>query len=522
MIETPLEQAATYLNVKLKSHRTAYLSAASFLCLLTFSGYSHAKAPWMDEVLTVTIARQPALSDIWKGVNAGFEADPPFFEIIVHYLFRVFGDHIFLARLPAILGFCLTCVCLSLLVWRHTPAVYGAATFFLPFATALRIRAMDARPYGMMMGFSALTLLCWDALGDEELRYRTAWRVAFTLSLAIALFSHFFSIWLLLGLGTGELCRWIIRRRIDWRTPACAAAAMIPYILSVPVLLSGSRIFEVREGHFHGHLAFRDLYEFFGQQISGLPFAGVLLLLFAAYAMGGGSDTAVRWKALSPRHRELLAAAAGFLLVPIAGYLGGVLVTKFFIGYYFAIAAFGVVLGVPLLLAAFQSPGRVAGLCLFLAVSGHGMFVAARGITGFARRDRPFPDLKALQALMPEPQADLVITSPAQFFPFYEVTHADRLVYLFDRKKALDQIGTNTSEIIYCQLRPFTPARIEPFDAYSSGRASYYVAVFDHGTGLDDWQFNYLLTHETRFSWLGKVDGVDLFRVQPAVVPASK
>src|SRR5271157_3023292 len=133
MTDTPpfnfLERVAARLNEALQEHRNSFLIAASGLCLLTFTGYSHAKLPWVDEVCTITIARQRGFSEIWAAVKAAIESDPPFIEIIDHYLFRFFGDHIFLARLPAILGFCVTCISLSVLVWRHAPAIYGAAAF---------------------------------------------------------------------------------------------------------------------------------------------------------------------------------------------------------------------------------------------------------------------------------------------------------------------------------------------------------------------------------------------------------
>src|SRR5690242_1783924 len=102
----------------LERHFAAFLTVASALCILTFSGYSHSKQPWWDEVLTLTIARQPSLAKVWAALNSAFEPDPPSLEFITRFLFRIFGDHIFLARLPAILGFTLACVCFGLLIRR--------------------------------------------------------------------------------------------------------------------------------------------------------------------------------------------------------------------------------------------------------------------------------------------------------------------------------------------------------------------------------------------------------------------
>lgn len=510
------EELAGRLNRTLENHRVAFLILASALCLVTFTGYSHAKVPWIDEVCTITIARQKTFAQMWAAVKAAIETDPPFIELIDHYLFRFFGDHIFLARLPAILGFCATCVSLSIVVWRHTSAVYGAAAFFLPYATGLRVRAMDARPYGMMIGFSALALLCSDALGDETTRHRTAWRVGFTLSLICTFFSHFFSIWLLAGIGLGELYRLFIRRKIDRFTPLAVAVGLIPWVLCLPVLISGTHVYEMKEGHFHGHLAFKDLMSFYGDHVASLPFACGFLLLFAAFAVAGGRiGSTVNWKTLSPGYRAMLAASAGFFLAPLVGFAAGVVVTKVFVGYYYLIVAFGVAVGIPLTFAAFQGPlARVAGLCLFVSALGYGMFVTARGLSDFLRRDQVFPSMEELEKRIPEPHPEIVVSGPVDMLPFHEATHSRNLIYLMDPQKALQQLGSNTSDIVYKELQPYTSANIIPFDTYIASHPHYYLAVFQNGTGLDDWQFHYLLTtRHAGLLWLGKVGDVDLFRV---------
>lgn len=231
---TILERAATSLDAWFGTHRILWLVVAAVFCVLTFSGYSHAKTPWMDEVLQVSIARLPTGAQVWTALRDGMiQIDPPVMHLMTHYLFRIFGEHIWLARLPSILGFCLACVSIAWLIWRHCPPIYAVAAFFLPYATVLRSRAMDARPYGLMVGFSALTLVCWDGIHGG--RRQTAWRVAFTLSLAATFSTHFYSILLLLPLACGELLKWYLRKRIDWMTLACVSLALVPYLVWLPL-----------------------------------------------------------------------------------------------------------------------------------------------------------------------------------------------------------------------------------------------------------------------------------------------
>ena len=100
---------------------------------------------------------------------------------------------------------------------------------------------------------------------------------------------------------------------------------------------------------------------------------------------------------------------------------------------------FGFALGVPLALAAISSHDRLIGLALFVAIAGYGLFVTARGLTGYVRRETPYPALAELRKLIPEPRPDIVVPSPFEFLPFQEATRADpqnNLVYLYDPAKS--------------------------------------------------------------------------------------
>ena len=510
----PLTVLAEALNNWFASHRRGYLGAACVLCLLTFSGYAHAKVPWMDEVVLLTIARLKGLHEIWAALMAGVQIDPPVLQILVHYLYRFFGEHILLARLPAIVGFTLMCASLAILLWRHVPPIYAAAAFFLPYATVLRVWSMDARPYGMMMGFSALALLCWDRFGDPQLPHRTAWRIAFVLSLAATFSTHFYSILLLGPLALGELTRWIPRRKPDWWTVLCTVIALIPYVVWLPILRSSMRIFQVSAHHYRGAPSFENFSNFYSWAIPSLPMAGILLLTLAAFFVTGPGI--VRPEPLSLEHRSLFAVALGFLALPFIGFAAAVTVTGFFINYYFMIAAFGVILGIPLMLAAASGNSRIVGLCVCLAIFAHGAMVTARGLSDYRRRDIGYPTLASMRALIPEPHPDIAVAAPALFLPAHEANKndpEDNLLFLFDAQKSLDEDGTNSSDLLYRQIRPYTNARIEPFDSYVAAHPVYYLAV-PVETTFDMWQYPYLVKRRhARLWWLGNAGVFDLYRV---------
>jgi hypothetical protein len=505
-----LDRTAERVDTWLENHNRLYLALCAALCFITFSGYSHVKAPWVDEILQLTVARQDGFHGIWSAEMHGIIAEPPFLSLMQHYLMRVFGDGMFPMRLPAIAGFTLGCLSLACLARRYVPAIFAASVFFMPYATTIRWRAMDARSYGMMFGWTALTLLCWDRMDREGAR-RNAWRVAFALSLAALMSTHFYSILVLLPLGLGEITRWIQKRRVEWATVVCVAAGCIPYIIWLPILVSASR--EYMAG-LYSRVAFESLYTFYDSAVSTLPFVGAFILILAAMALRRSPVGAV---ASEPSGLGAPASVCiGFLLVPVVGFLAGLLVTGVFIPYHYMIAAVGFALGVPLALAAICGNNRTIGLALFLAIAGHGLFVTARGLSGYVRRETPYPTLAEVRKLIPEQRPDIVIPSPFEFLPFQEATRADpqnNLMYLYDAAKSRQILKVDTPELNALHLRGISTARFEPFDKYVATHDRFYTAVTDDSMGV--WLNTYLSRNmAARFTWLGAVGRFELYRVE--------
>ncbi len=510
-----LERAADRLDQWLDTRWRWFIAVAAILCFLTFSGYSAAKFPWMDEVLQLTIERQPTAAGVWDALHDGaIQIDPPLLHMTGHYLLQWFGDHVYLARLPSILGFTVMCVALALLVARYAPPLYAAATFFGPYATVLRSRAMDARPYGLLAGASAMVLLCWDGINRSE--KKTGWRIGFTISLMIMFASHFYSVLLLLPLAIGEIAKIWLRKKVDWATWGCAALALGTYVIWLPTLISAARMYM---SHYYYAAAFSNLYEFYGGAIASFAMAGVLLLLLAALGLAGvRGKSEADWR-LGDDERILLLVTAGFVLIPVAGYAAGVVATHSFVPYYHYIATLGVIVGVPLVLSTLTGGTRIAGLCLFLALAGHGLFVTARGLSGFVRGvEYPYPSSAQLRAITGEERPDIVIPAPAHFLPLHEQNKSDPVdsfLYLFDADKGLKMLGTDTADRLYDRLRRITNARIEPFDEYVAAHPKFYIAVMGPVKGIQEWQFDYLLKQmHARMWWLGKAGDFDVFRVE--------
>ena len=66
---------------------------------------------WFDELFTLTIANQPSLHDLWHAVTRGFDSAPPFFYLLERLALKLTGNKEVGLRLPSILAFPCTLIC---------------------------------------------------------------------------------------------------------------------------------------------------------------------------------------------------------------------------------------------------------------------------------------------------------------------------------------------------------------------------------------------------------------------------
>ena len=103
-----------------------------------------------------------------------------------------------------------------------------------PLVTIAYGYAYEARPYGLVLGFSSLALLCWQ--GAAEGPRRMWWLIGLAVSGAASVSSHYYAIFLLVPLGVGEIVRSLTRRRIDFPIWIALGCALLPLLLFLPFL----------------------------------------------------------------------------------------------------------------------------------------------------------------------------------------------------------------------------------------------------------------------------------------------
>jgi uncharacterized membrane protein len=160
------------------------LSAIAFLLLSATIMLirSHYHLLWADEFgvfYTVSISSLARLIHLQLTRPVVF--DPLVYSISAHASIGLFGESAFAIRLPSMCGYLLMQACLFYFVRRI--ASEDAATFALAFPALMGVSsyAVQARPYGLLLGLSALAMLSWQTATRRDSRTNTSACHSFTI-----------------------------------------------------------------------------------------------------------------------------------------------------------------------------------------------------------------------------------------------------------------------------------------------------------------------------------------------------
>jgi len=172
----------------LRDKRLALLIPIAFVTWMAFR-IDLVKPLWFDELMVYKIADQPRLTDLWNILSTGQSPHPPLNFLVVRCLHAVFGANEFTTRLPSTLGFLAMEASLFWFVARRSNAAYGVVAMLFPLVTSARGFAVDAKPYGVLLGWTGIALICWRATAG---RLRAWGLTGLGLALCCATSSHFF------------------------------------------------------------------------------------------------------------------------------------------------------------------------------------------------------------------------------------------------------------------------------------------------------------------------------------------
>jgi len=242
-------------------------------------------------------------------------------------------------------------------VRKRSSVVYGLIAMLLPLVTGAYYYAYEARPYGLVLGLSALALLCWQIANEG--RRRPLAIAGLFLSLTAAVSCHYYAVLSFIPIGIGELVRSLGKRRLDIWIWAALISALLPLLFFLPLIRAGFGY----SSNFWAKPSWGTPVGFYERLLGpallallGVPF---IMALGPLHTSGEGAAPATN---TSSARWDEVAAAAGFVLLPVFALLLAKFVTGALTDRYVISAVIGVSVLLALSMSAISRQNSGAGL----------------------------------------------------------------------------------------------------------------------------------------------------------------
>jgi hypothetical protein len=461
-----LEIDARQLAGIFEKHRILVLLALTLLYALGAVLHARSKPLWYDEIITVIAA---SASDTAHTLQAAGQTDasPPLPHLLTHYAIVWFGKNDVSVRLPAILGFWVFCWCMFRFTKRRLGIFYALSAFLLPAATDAYTYSVEARAYGLELAFCGLALVAWQSAA-EGVR-RALMLSLLSLSLMGAVLCHYYAVLLYVPLAGAEAFRSYRVRKVDWGIWLAFAAGGIPVVWRMATLVRVIRGFS--QGWAPPYP--EQVVEFWeGGLQHTLGLLALLLALTALLIIAGRNQASVPPSAPPDVRDHELMVGVLFLVIPVLGVLGALLVTHMLALRYILFALAGFVLLVPMI-AAYLAEGR--------ALPGFLLFVAALAGLGYVTievpgRQDPFTHEPILEKALQE--GPVVIPDGQLFLKMWYYTPESlksRLLFLADEEAASRYMGFATIDSGLRALTPLAPIQVMEYKNFVAPGREFLV-----------------------------------------------
>jgi 4-amino-4-deoxy-L-arabinose transferase-like glycosyltransferase len=213
--QSVLRSTSMWLEERIdRSPSQAFALLSVFYFVVVFA-LSSLKLLWLDELITLHIARLGSPSAIWHALALGADPNPMVTYLLVDFCRHVFGDHEFAYRLPAMVGYWIGLLSLFLYLKNRLPALWAVAGAVLSMTMAAFDYSYESRSYGIFYGFAMLAFLCWSRAVDRSLTVnaRRLALVGMVFALAAGISTNYFAVLAFFPIAAGEVVRTVVRAR---------------------------------------------------------------------------------------------------------------------------------------------------------------------------------------------------------------------------------------------------------------------------------------------------------------------
>ncbi len=206
------------------------------------------KMLWLDELITLHIARLGSVLAIWHALAAGADPNPPLTHLLVLLCMRIFGEHTVVLRLPAMAGYWVGMLALFLFLRRHVPAVWALAAVVMSMGMAAFEYSYESRSYGIFYGLAMLALYCWCRAIDPGLSSGRRWAAltGMVLALAAGISTSYIAVLAFLPIAGGEVTRTLQSIR-DRRWTRSRFAGLVHFRMWIALGLAATPLLAYRE-----------------------------------------------------------------------------------------------------------------------------------------------------------------------------------------------------------------------------------------------------------------------------------
>ncbi|HYL34753.1 MAG TPA: hypothetical protein VEV17_02440 [Bryobacteraceae bacterium] len=462
-----------------ESHKILAVLCYGVLFLLICSVVAATKPMWFDELATYYPARLPTVGALLDFFWRGLDVHTATTSLVLRVTMRAFGDGPVTDRMPFAMGYLVLCMSIFIFVVRRCPAIYAAAAMILPMLTASFYFATEIRCYGLLLGFTGIALVSWQAAAEGSKR-KLAVATLF-LSLAGTICCHYYALFLWVPLGLAELTRWWLRKRLDW--PVCLALVLSALV----ILLFIAPIQAARGAYVSGIWSRAHL----GQIRSSY---NVVLGLSSGVVMGGLIAGLLLWPGLRPRlagvagrippHEWVLVASLA--LLPVYEVPASKLVGVFVERYALACVA-GITILLVFAVCRAVDGNRAAGALLVIFLVGwvferNGLAVRSQMLQngGFSSSRGEYFRTSDWARIMESSSLPIAAAGPVFFTQFQHYAAAavqPRITYLASESLALHYLGNSSTDTNLLRFSSVLPLRVSTFEEFTSHFNHFLLCV---------------------------------------------
>ena len=504
-----LDYFAEALRELCERRKLLFLSIFSLVYWVSTCWLASRKLMWNDELFTLYISRLTGISDVWSALLTGADQIPPLFHVITRASFYLFGINHVSIRLPEVLGFWVMSLCVFYVVAKRSEALYGFVAMIFPLVTEAHYYSYEARPYGLVLGFSGLSLLCWQLAAEGH--YRRLSLSGLTLSLAAAISIHYYAVLILFPLLLGEVARSLSQRRLDLPMWLSFTSAMIPLLFFLP-LIEAAQTYGTGFWSKPYWRAIPEFYSFLLTPALSPVLATVILLTIFSLTLPV--------KRIAPKQESRptapiyeTTAALGYIGIPLVAVISTKLVTGAFTNRYALAAIIGVSILVAFTIYRLLEGRTIIGVSLVFSFCAAFALMTVQKSGNLAAASQDLSRTYKLLASQNQFQLPIVASDLHVFMKltYYAPPHiAAHLVYLADPQASLRYLGHDTVDRGILDLKPWFRVKVEAYLPYITSHRQFLL----YGpTGDLNWLLSALISMNRQIEVKGRNGDSLLFLV---------